>query len=64
MLRESAEAVCVPKATQELSALKGLIARRQLELRSAALELGSRLYVEKPVLFRKKLHGWWNTWRQ
>lgn len=63
MLSQAAEESCVPEATLETSALKGLIARRQRELRSAAIGLGSRLYVEKPALFCKKLGSWWHIWR-
>jgi len=64
MLSQAAEEVCLPEAArQEVSTLKGLIGRRQRELRSAAMRLGSRLYVEKPAVFCKKLGCWWDIWR-
>lgn len=44
--------------------LAGLIARRQTELLSAALELGARVYAEKPGAFERRLRAYWQTWRQ
>ncbi len=64
MLNQAAAEVCVPEATQEMFAIKALIGSRQRELRSAAMRLGSRLYVEKPALFCKKLGSWWHAWRR
>ena len=40
-----------------------LIARRQAQLLGAALELGERLYAEKPKPFLRRLRGYWRAWR-
>jgi len=40
-----------------------LIAARQAELLEAALELGDRLYAEKPKCFRRRMRGYWRAWR-
>jgi CYTH domain-containing protein/CHAD domain-containing protein len=42
---------------------EALIERRQAELLEAALELGERLYAEKPKHFRRRLHAYWRVWR-
>jgi CHAD domain-containing protein len=41
-----------------------LIDRRQAELLEQALELGSRLYVEKPKAFNRRLKAYWKIWRE
>ena len=40
------------------------IERRQEELLAAALELGERLYAEKPKAFRRRLKRYWLAWRE
>jgi len=40
-----------------------LIEQRQAELLADALELGTRLYAEKPKAFSKRIHAYWKTWR-
>jgi CYTH domain-containing protein/CHAD domain-containing protein len=45
---------------QELTAL---IERRQGELLEAALELGARLFAERPKAFRSRIEGYWVAWR-
>jgi CYTH domain-containing protein/CHAD domain-containing protein len=40
------------------------IARRQEQLLEAAIELGVRLYAEKPKAFRKRTKRYWRAWRQ
>lgn len=42
---------------------RGLIEARQAELLEAALELGERLYAEKPKHFRRRLRAYWRAWR-
>jgi CHAD domain-containing protein len=65
MLKQAAEEVCLPEAArQELTTLQGLIGPRQRELRSAALRLGRRVYLEKPEVLSKKLESWWHTWHR
>jgi CHAD domain-containing protein len=39
------------------------IAQRQGELLAAALEIGRRLYAEKPKAFRRRLKRYWLAWR-
>ena len=43
--------------------LTGLIERRQAELLEEALELGARLYAEKPGAFGRRMHAYWSAWR-
>jgi CYTH domain-containing protein/CHAD domain-containing protein len=40
------------------------IKARQEELLAAALELGRRLYAEKPKAFRRRIKRYWLAWRQ
>jgi CYTH domain-containing protein/CHAD domain-containing protein len=40
-----------------------LIAKRKEELLDEALALGSRLYAEKPKCFRRRMRGYWDSWR-
>jgi len=40
-----------------------LMLRRQEELLDSALELGRRLYAEKPKAFRRRLKRYWLAWR-
>jgi CHAD domain-containing protein len=46
-----------------ISTLPRLIARRQSELLDDALELGRRIYAEKPRAFTKRLGAYWAAWR-
>jgi CHAD domain-containing protein len=41
-----------------------LLARRQGELLGQALEIGRRLYVEKPKAFDRRLKRYWLAWRE
>lgn len=43
--------------------LEALIGRRQEELVGDALELGRRLYAEKPQAFERRLRAYWKAWR-
>jgi CHAD domain-containing protein len=45
------------------AALERLIESRQIELRAAALELGSRLYAETPASICRRLGDYWMAWR-
>ncbi len=40
-----------------------LTARRQAELLDAALQLGDRLYAEKPDRFARRIERYWQAWR-
>jgi len=50
------------RCEKELEALGRLIAVQQQELRSAALGLGARFYVDKPRVFRARLGRYWELW--
>ncbi len=50
-----------PAASRE--DFEALIEARQAELLDAALELGERLYAEKPKHFLRRLHAYWRAWR-
>lgn len=41
---------------------ESLIERRQEELLAAALEVGVRLYAEKPKAFNRRLEAYWEVW--
>lgn len=43
--------------------LAALIGRRQSELLDDALDLGQRLYAEKPRKFKRRLKTYWREWR-
>lgn len=45
------------------SRLAELIAQRQGELLEEALELGRRVYAEKPKAFERRLRAYWQAWR-
>jgi CHAD domain-containing protein len=47
----------------EVERLQRLIRERQNRLRQRAIALGRRLYTEKPNPLRKRIHGYWNVWR-
>jgi CHAD domain-containing protein len=51
------------KAPKEASYLTALAARRQRQLRSKAILLGSRFYREKPAVFSNRLGQYWARWR-
>lgn len=42
---------------------EALIEARQAELLTQALDLGERLYAEKPKRFRRRLRAYWRAWR-
>ena len=48
---------------EESGALLAAIDRRQEQLASAALDLGARLYAERPQDFDRRLHRYWRAWR-
>jgi CHAD domain-containing protein len=55
------------KAREELSDEKALataIERRQDELLDRALDLGARLYAEKPKALLRRLSAYWESWRE
>jgi CHAD domain-containing protein len=47
----------------DLKRLVGLIGSRQIELLNRALNLGDRLYSEKPKVFTARLGSYWTSWR-
>jgi CHAD domain-containing protein len=47
----------------EKKTFKKLIGRRQEELLARALEIGRRLYAEKPKGFSRRLKRYWSAWR-
>ena len=52
-----------PAEVGSRKALGALIERRQDELLGEALELGARLYAEKPKAFSKRVEAYWSAWR-
>jgi len=62
LLQQFAARHCA-KQINEAAALDSLIQSRQMELRAAALKLGSRLYAEPPAALCRKLRDCWNLWR-
>ena len=62
LLQQFAARHCA-KQINEAAALDSLIQSRQMELRAAALKLGSRLYAETPASLCGKLRSCWNLWR-
>jgi CHAD domain-containing protein len=50
-------------ASSDRKALRDLIGRRQRELLEPALELGERIYAEKPKAFAGRIGAYWDTWR-
>ena len=48
---------------REQETLRALIGERQRELRAAALDIGPRLYAEKPAVFCDRLASYWRMWR-
>jgi CHAD domain-containing protein len=51
------------EGSKDRKRLTGLIEKRQDELLSRALELGDRLYAEKPKDFTKRIGTYWAAWR-
>ena len=47
----------------DTAALVTLAERRQAELLDAALQLGDRLYAEKPDQFTRRIERYWRAWR-
>jgi CHAD domain-containing protein len=47
----------------DTATLASLAERRQAELLAAALQLGDRLYAEKPSRFTRRIEHYWRTWR-
>jgi CYTH domain-containing protein/CHAD domain-containing protein len=48
----------------ERGAFGKAIAQRQAELLDGALDLGERVYAEKPKHFRRRLRAYWRAWRE
>lgn len=61
MLIDSADPAAVP---DERDALIGAIDSRRSELQQAAMQLGLRVYGEKPAIFIERMENYWNAWRQ
>lgn len=47
----------------DTAAVAALAERRQAELLDAALQLGDRLYAEKPDQFTRRIERYWRAWR-
>ena len=47
----------------DLETLTALIAARRGELQQAAMQLGTRIYDEKPATFIERMENYWNAWR-
>ena len=47
----------------EQEALERMIEERQIELLEGALDLGERIYAEKPKAFRRRVRSYWRSWR-
>ena len=45
-------------------AFEAVIEQRQGELLDAALNVGQRLYAEKPKAFRRRIKRYWLAWRE
>jgi CHAD domain-containing protein len=62
VLRETllVDAVAVPA---DLDSVVALIEHRREQLQAEAMQVGARLYVEKPKAFRRRIKGYWKTWR-
>jgi CHAD domain-containing protein len=64
LLKEEVAAMARRNGTiGDIEALVAVIDLRQRELRSAALDLGARVYSEKPVVFSQRLGRYWKFWR-
>lgn len=48
---------------EETQALEAAIDARQAELAGEALNLGRRLYAERPKAYGRRLHRYWQAWR-
>lgn len=44
--------------------IRGMIAQRHDELRPPALQLGRRLYADRPGALSRRLRAWWQVWRE
>ncbi len=58
-----AEDLAVRSSIEDREAFTKMIGCRQRELAERALELGERLYAEKPKAFRHRLRSYWHAWR-
>lgn len=61
MLADVLQEKDVPERTREV--LTSLIRTRRTQLQRAALDLGRRLYVERPRAFAKRIAGYYALWR-
>jgi CHAD domain-containing protein len=52
------------KTTKRLTLLQQLIADRQRDLRTQALDIGKQFYEEISSAFCRRLETYWNTWRE
>jgi CHAD domain-containing protein len=48
----------------KIAVLRQLIARRQKDLRSEAIRIGSNCYHQKPLVFCNRLGDYWKAWRR
>jgi CYTH domain-containing protein/CHAD domain-containing protein len=51
------------RGIERRDAFEKLIARRQEDLLDEALEIGRRLYAEKPKAFGRRIRSYWDAWR-
>ena len=47
----------------DLDSVVTLIDHRREQLQAEALQVGARLYVEKPKAFRRRIRAYWKAWR-
>jgi CHAD domain-containing protein len=52
------------RASKDIEPLVQLIDRRRIEVEDRARSLGKRLYTEKPRAFARRMHTYWNEWRE
>jgi len=48
---------------EEVEMIQPLVTQRREELQKQAIELGERLFAEKPREFTRRLHEYWKVWR-
>jgi CHAD domain-containing protein len=52
------------RSAKQLATLQHLIADRQRDLRTQALDIGKHFYDEIGIAFCQRLENYWNTWRE
>jgi CHAD domain-containing protein len=63
VLAEDLSGTDLSLTVDEQAALAELIERRQVQLLAQALDLGERVYAEKPKAYTRRLHAYWRSWR-